>query len=70
MKHAENVCQKIESGEEESEVQGLLEQWLREGKMNVEEALSLSTGMFFAGVDTVNSNNKGMLSLAVSITCM
>ena len=53
MKHAEKVHQKIEAGEEESELQGLLEQWLREGKMNTKEALSLSSGMFFAGVDTV-----------------
>lgn len=54
MKHAEKVRQKIEAGEEESEVQGLLEQWLREGNMNKEEALMLSADMFFAGVDTVH----------------
>ena len=62
MKHAEKVRQKIEAGEEESEVQGLLEQWLREGKMNEEEALMLSADMFFAGVDTVRTflNYKGM----------
>ena len=45
----------IDNGEEENEVQGLLEQWLREGKMSVEEALMLSADMFFAGVDTVSN---------------
>ena len=44
---------KIESGEEGEEVQGLLEQWLREGKMTEEEALMNAADMFFAGVDTV-----------------
>ena len=39
---------------EESEVRGLLEQWLREGKMTEELALMLSADMFSAGVDTVN----------------
>ena len=53
MKHADKVRQKIEAGEEEGEVQGLLEQWLREGKMTEENALMLSADMFFAGVDTV-----------------
>ena len=43
----------IENEQEGSEVQGLLEQWLREGKMTEEEALMLSADMFFAGVDTV-----------------
>ena len=55
-KYAEQVRERLESaqhGEEESEVQGLLEQWLREGKMNEREALALSAGMFFTGVDTV-----------------
>ena len=47
MKHAEKVHQKIEAGEEESEIQGLLEQWLREGKMNTEEASSLSARACF-----------------------
>ena len=53
MKQAEKVHRKIESGEE-GEVQGLLEQWLREGKMTEEEALMNSADMFFAGVDTVS----------------
>ena len=53
LKHAEKVRRKIESGEEGEEVQGLLEQWLREGKMTEEEALMNAADMFFAGVDTV-----------------
>ena len=53
LKHAERVRRKIESGEEGEEVQGLLEQWLREGKMTEEEALMTAADMFFAGVDTV-----------------
>lgn len=52
MKHAERVWQKIKAGEE-SEVQGLLEQWLREGKMTESEALISATDMFTAGVDSV-----------------
>ena len=38
---------------EESEVPGLLEQWLREGKLSEEEAITESIGSFMAGVDTV-----------------
>ena len=53
LKHAERVRRKIESGEEGEEVQGLLEQWLREGKMTEEEALMNASDMFVAGVDTV-----------------
>ena len=56
MKHAERVHQKIESKEEGNEVKGLLEQWLREGKMTEREALSLATDLFTAGVDTVCCN--------------
>lgn len=58
LKHAEKVRQEIEAGKEESKVQGLLEQWLREGKMTEAEALMTSTDMFAAGVDTV-SHPKG-----------
>lgn len=39
---------------EESPVQGLLEQWLREGKMDECEAVMASTSMFAAGVDSVS----------------
>ena len=53
MKHAERVRQKIKSGEE-TEVQGLLEQWLREGRMTELEALLAATDMFTAGVDSVS----------------
>ena len=53
MKHAERVWEKIKAGEE-SEVQGLLEQWLREGKMTETEALLSATDMFTAGVDSVS----------------
>ena len=56
LKHAEIARKKIETGEE-SEVQGLLEQWLREGRMSEAEALMISADMFGAGVDTVSSNN-------------
>ena len=42
----------IKAGEERP-VQGLLEQWLREGKMNENEAVMTSTSMFTAGVDSV-----------------
>ena len=52
MKHAERVWEKIKAGEE-SEVQGLLEQWLREGKMTESEAISLASDLFSAGVDSV-----------------
>ena len=52
MKHAEAVWEKIKAGEE-SEVQGLLEQWLRDGKMTETEALLSATDMFTAGVDSV-----------------
>ena len=55
LKHAEKVHRKIESGEEGGEVQGLLEQWLREGKMTEEEALMNAADMFSAGVDTVRT---------------
>ena len=65
LKHAKRVRQKIESGEEAGEVQGLLEQWLREGKMTEEEALMNSADMFFAGVDTVCSFPQNLcISLA------
>lgn len=52
MKHAERVMQQIKAGEE-NEVQGLLEQWLREGRMTETEALLSATDMFTAGVDSV-----------------
>ena len=51
-KEADRLYSRLNAGEE-SEVPGLLEQWLREGKMSEEEALNESVGMFLAGVDTV-----------------
>ena len=54
MKHAKRVQQKIQSGEE-SEVQGLLEQWLRDGRLTETEALVSATDMFTAGVDSVRT---------------
>ena len=53
MKHAKEVQKMVKAGEE-SPVQGLLEQWLREGKMDEHEAVMTSTSMFIAGVDTVS----------------
>ena len=53
LKHAEEARQRIEAGEE-SEVQGLLEQWMTEGKLTQAEALMTSSDMFGAGVDSVS----------------
>ena len=53
MKHADEVLKIIKAGEERP-VQGLLEQWLREGKMDETEAVMASTSMFAAGVDSVS----------------
>lgn len=57
MKFAKEVWKMVEAGEERP-VQGLLEQWLREGKMTEREAVMSSNNMFIAGVDTVSFNNK------------
>ena len=62
MKHAKEVQKMVEAGEE-SPVQGLLEQWLREGKMDEQEAVMTSTSMFTAGVDTVSINIDYRLSV-------
>ena len=56
MRYAKEVQKMIEAGVEKP-VQGLLEQWLREGRMDEMEAVMASTSMFAAGVDSV-SNNK------------
>jgi hypothetical protein len=53
MKYAKEVQTMIKAGEE-SPIQGLLEQWLREGKMDEHEAVMTSTSMFTAGVDSVS----------------
>ena len=49
----DKLYSKLESGEE-SEAPGLLEQWLREGKVTEEEAIIEAITMFTAGIDTVN----------------
>ena len=60
--HAKEALRRIEAGEE-NEVQGLLEQWLRAGKMSQAEALMTSTDMFGAGVDTVSHINIALWSI-------
>ena len=54
-KHA-NIAQENINAGEENEVEGLLEQWLREGRLNEAEAVMTSADMFGAGVDTVSFN--------------
>ncbi len=56
-KYANKLQEKLEKGES-SEVQGLLEQWLREKKLSTEEAVAMSSSMFSAGVHTVNLRCK------------
>ena len=56
-KEADRLYSRLNAGEE-SKVPGLLEQWLREGKMSEEEALNESVGMFLVGVDTVIIYNQ------------
>ena len=53
MKNAKKMLKAVKAGEETS-VKGLLEQWLREGKMTEAEAIMASGDMFAAGVDTVS----------------
>ncbi len=48
----DKVYARMSSGEE-SETPGLLEQWLREGKLSEEDAIASAITMFIAGVDTV-----------------
>ena len=66
MKHTGAVREKVKVGEE-SEVQGLLEQWLREDKMTEAEALMTSADMFSAGVDTVSINQPDIAILKESV---
>lgn len=56
MKHAQQALEKINAGStgKERPVQGLLEQWLQEGKMSDKEALMTSADMFAAGADSVS----------------
>lgn len=55
LKHARMVEEMFKAGVE-NEVQGLLERWLRGGKMTDAEAMMASIDMFGAGVDTVSIN--------------
>ncbi|XP_064401043.1 probable cytochrome P450 49a1 isoform X2 [Halichondria panicea] len=50
-KYANRLQEKLERGES-SEVQGMLEQWLREKKMSTKEAVAMSATMFTAGIHT------------------
>ena len=52
--NTDKLLARLESGEE-SKTPGLLEQWLKEGKMTEEEAMTESVGIFVAGIDTVLS---------------
>ena len=63
MKYAKQVRKMVEAGEEKP-IQGLLEQWLREGRMSETEAVMSSTSMFAAGVDSVSflSSKIGSIS--------
>ena len=51
-KYANRLQEKLERGES-SEVQGMLEQWLREKKITTEKAVVMSSTMLTAGVHTV-----------------
>ena len=55
----------VEAGEEKP-IQGLLEQWLREGRMSETEAVMSSTSMFAAGVDTMSFLSIKIGSISVS----
>ena len=50
----DRICELIDSGRE-SNTPGLLEQWLREGKLTKETAIDEAQNLFPAGVDTVSS---------------
>ena len=54
MKEMKDLYSRLEAGEE-SEAPGLLEQWLREGKLSEDEALNEAVSTFIVGVDTVSS---------------
>ena len=53
-RYAEIVHKKVESGEVPGEVQGMLEQWLREKQMSIEQATTQAAGMLIAGIHTVS----------------
>lgn len=66
MKYAREVWKMVEAGEEKP-IQGLLEQWLREGRMSETEAVMSSTSMFAAGVDSVSFHSSKTGAISVSI---
>ncbi len=54
-KELEKLKKRSEKGQE-SETPGLLEQWLKEGKISEEEAIAEAINSFAAGVDTVHTS--------------
>ena len=66
-KYATDLRKELDRGES-SEVQGMLEQWLREKKMSTEEAVSLSASMLIAGIHTVYIHKLLYSPSYVSIT--
>ena len=52
-KEVTKLKKRLESGQE-SQTPGFLEQWLKEGKITEEQAITEAGNMFLAGVDTVN----------------
>ncbi|XP_064401044.1 1,25-dihydroxyvitamin D(3) 24-hydroxylase, mitochondrial-like [Halichondria panicea] len=59
-KYATDLREELERGES-SEVQGMLEQWLREKKMSTEEAVALSASMLIAGIHTTANQSTFLL---------
>lgn len=54
-KEMDKFYSRLEAEEEsQSDIQSLLEQWLREGKMSEEDALNESISMFTGGIETVS----------------
>ena len=54
-KYANTILEKVGRGEEPGEVQGMLEQWLREKKMSTKFSLVMASGMLTAGIHTVSA---------------
>ncbi len=55
IQEAEKIYDLVASGKT-SEVPGLLEQWLMEGKMNERDAIYEAAGLFSTAVDSVRYN--------------
>ena len=58
LKEMRNLYSRLEAGEE-SEAPGMLELWLREGKLTEEEIILEAGQIFVAGVDTVSAWRPG-----------